>query len=232
MTASASAVIAPAVDTTVAGSVKPPPFIAIEGPIGVGKTTLTHRLAASFNYQTLLEEAEHNPFLERFYQNPVQHALPTQLHFLFDRVKKLQALRQGDIFEQVRIADFLIDKDPLFAQLTLASDELRLYQAVYEKVIDELPRPDLVVYLQASTDTLMERIGRRGLALERPIERSYLAELNDAYTQFFYYYDATPLLIVNAEQINLADGDADYHNLLEYLLSHTSGRHYYNPTPL
>lgn len=232
MTASSTAVIAPAADTTVQGAVKPPAFIAVEGPIGVGKTTLTHRLAASFNYQTLLEEAEQNPFLERFYQNPQQHALPTQLHFLFDRVKKLQALRQGDIFEQVRIADFLIDKDPLFAQLTLASDELQLYQTVYAKVNETLPKPDLVVYLQASTDTLMERINRRGLALERPIERSYIAELNDAYTQFFYYYDATPLLIVNAEQINLAEGDGDYHNLLNYLLSHTSGRHYYNPAPL
>jgi len=232
MTASTTAVIAPAADTTVVQATKPPAFIAVEGPIGVGKTTLAHRLAASFNYQTLLEEAEHNPFLERFYQNPKQHALPTQLHFLFDRVKKLQALRQGDIFQQVRIADFLIDKDPLFAQLTLANDELHLYQTVYDKVIDDLPKPDLVVYLQASTDTLMERVHRRGLALERPIERSYLSALNDAYTQFFYYYDATPLLIVNAEQINLADGDADYDNLLDYLLHHTNGRHYYNPTPL
>jgi deoxyguanosine kinase len=207
-------------------------FIAIEGPIGIGKTTLAKRLAQSFNYETLLEEAEENPFLERFYQDRRAHALPTQLYFLFQRIRKLQDFRQGDIFQQVRISDFLIDKDPLFAQVTLDDDEYRLYQNVYDNIISDLPKPDLVIYLQAPTETLYDRVQRRGAAIERPIDQSYLQQLNDAYTQFFYHYDDTPLLIVNTAEINLADGDLDYENLVKYILQTKSGRHYYNPHPI
>jgi len=209
-----------------------PQYIAIEGPIGIGKTTLAKRLANSFNYQTLLEDAEENPFLERFYQDRRSNALPTQLFFLFQRMRKLQNLRQGDIFQQVRISDFLIEKDPLFAKITLDDDEFRLYQNVYDNIITDLPKPDLVVYLQAPTETLYERVQRRGAASEKTIELGYLQQLNDAYTQFFYYYDDTPLLIVNTEAINLADGEHDYHNLVTYMLQISSGRHYYNPHPL
>ena len=187
-----------------------PSYIAIEGPIGIGKTTLAKRLADSFNYETLLEEAETNPFLERFYQDRRSNALPTQLYFLFQRMRKLQDLRQGDIFQQVRISDFLIEKDPLFARITLDNDEYRLYQTVYDNIIEDLPKPDLVIYLQAPTETLYERVQRRGNIIERPIEQSYLQQLNDAYTQFFYHYDDSPLLIVNTSEINLADGDLDY----------------------
>jgi deoxyguanosine kinase len=209
-----------------------PKYIAIEGPIGIGKTTLAKRLASSFNYDTLLEDAEENPFLERFYQDRRSNALPTQLFFLFQRIRKLEALRQGDIFQPVRVSDFLIDKDPLFARITLDDNEFRLYQAVYEKIITELPKPDLVVYLQAPTETLYERVQMRGNAIERGIEHRYLQQLNDAYTQFFYYYDDTPLLIVNTAAINLASGDRDYRNLVDYMLQITSGRHYYNPQPM
>ncbi|MGB2314269.1 MAG: deoxynucleoside kinase, partial [Porticoccaceae bacterium] len=178
-----------------------PRYIAIEGPIGIGKTTLAKRLANSFNYETLLEEAEENPFLERFYQDRRSNALPTQLYFLFQRMRKLQDLRQGDIFQQVRVSDFLIEKDPLFARITLDDDEYRLYQTVYDNIIEDLPKPDLVVYLQAPTETLYERVQRRGIAIERSIEQSYLQQLNDAYTQFFYHYDDSPLLIVNTSEI-------------------------------
>jgi len=209
-----------------------PSYIAIEGPIGIGKTTLAKRLADSFNYETLLEEAETNPFLERFYQDRRSNALPTQLYFLFQRMRKLQDLRQGDIFQQVRISDFLIEKDPLFARITLDNDEYRLYQTVYDNIIEDLPKPDLVIYLQAPTETLYERVQRRGNIIERPIEQSYLQQLNEAYTQFFYHYDDSPLLIVNTSEINLADGDLDYHNLVKYILQTKTGRHYYNPQPI
>ena len=209
-----------------------PSYIAVEGPIGVGKTTLAKRLAKSFNYDVLLEEPETNPFLERFYRDRRTHALPVQLHFLFQRIQKLQNLRQGDIFQQVQISDFLIDKDPLFARVTLDDDEYRLYQTVYEKIISDLPRPDLVIYLQAPTATLFERLQRRGNEIEKPIEESYLQQLNDAYTQFFYHYDDTPLLIVNTSIINLATNESDYINLVKYILQTQSGRHYYNPQPI
>ena len=209
-----------------------PRYIAIEGPIGIGKTTLAKRLANSFNYETLLEEAEENPFLERFYQDQRSNALPTQLYFLFQRMRKLQDLRQGDIFQQVRVSDFLIEKDPLFARITLDDDEYRLYQTVYDNIIEDLPKPDLVIYLQAPTETLYERVQRRGIAIERTIEHSYLQQLNDAYTQFFYHYDDSPLLIVNTGEINLADGDLDYLSLVKYILKTTTGRHYYNPQPI
>ena len=209
-----------------------PRYIAIEGPIGIGKTTLAKRLAESFNYETLLEDAEENPFLERFYQDRRSNALPTQLYFLFQRMRKLQDLRQGDIFQPVRVSDFLIEKDPLFARITLDDNEYHLYQTVYDNIIEDLPKPDLVIYLQAHTDTLYDRVQMRGNAIERPIEQAYLQQLNDAYTQFFYHYDDTPLLIVNTEVINLAQGNMDYQNLVKYILQIKSGLHYYNPHPL
>ena len=209
-----------------------PRYIAIEGPIGIGKTTLAKRLAESFNYETLLEDAEENPFLERFYQDRRSNALPTQLYFLFQRMCKLQDLRQGDMFQPVRVSDFLIEKDPLFARVTLDENEYHLYQTVYDKIIEDLPKPDLVIYLQAPTDTLYERVQMRGNAIERPIEQSYLQQLNDAYTQFFYHYDDRPLLIVNTEVINLAQGTVDYQDLVKYILQIKSGRHYYNPHPM
>lgn len=206
-----------------------PGFIAVEGPIGVGKTTLAKRLAQSFNYETLLEQAEQNPFLERFYQDPRGGALPTQLYFLFQRHRQIQELRQGDIFQQVRVADFLIDKDQLFAQVTLDDEELKLYQTVYQQLTIDAPTPDLVVYLQAPTDVLLDRIQRRGIEAERAIDNRYLNQLNEAYTRFFYYYDDAPLLIVNATDIDLASSEQDYRNLVSYMLNIKSGRHYYNP---
>ena len=208
----------------------PPAFIAVEGSIGVGKTTLAKKLAASFNYAVLLEEAEENPFLEKFYQRRKQAALATQLFFLFQRAQKIQDMRQADIFEPARVTDFLIEKDPLFARINLDRDEYQLYDKVYKQLTIDAPKPDLVVYLQASTDVLLSRIENRGLAIERNIDRGYLERLNEVYSEFFLYYDDAPLLIVNASEIDLANNAADYKDLVNYLLDIRSGRHYFNPT--
>ncbi len=219
----------PAINVDLKGR-QPPPYIAVEGPIGVGKTTLAKRLAASFNYSTVLEGEQENPFLEKFYRNRKQAALATQLFFLFDRVQKIQDMRQADIFEPVRVSDFLIEKDPLFARVNLESDELQLYQKVYQQLTIDAPRPDLVIYLQASTDVLLSRIDSRGIPFEQAIERDYLERLNEVYSEFFLYYDGAPLLIVNASEIDLVNSEADYRHLVDYMLDIRSGRHYFNPT--
>jgi len=208
-----------------------PRYIAVEGPIGVGKTTLTKQLAQTFNYETLLERAEENPFLERFYADEKNSALPTQLFFLFQRMQQINDLRQDDMFEPVRVADFLIQKDKLFAEVTLDDHELRLYQQVYDHLTIDAPAPDLVVYLQAPATVLLERIQQRGIASERSIDAAYLTELNDAYTRFFHYYDASPVLIINAAEIDWVNNSNDYRNLVNYMLDITRGRHYYNPQP-
>ena len=208
----------------------PPAFIAVEGPIGVGKTTLAEKLASSFNYETLLEDTEENPFLENFYRNRKQAALATQLFFLFQRAQKIQDMRQADIFEPVRVSDFLVEKDPLFARINLEREEFQLYEKVYQQMTIDAPRPDLVIYLQASTDVLLSRINSRGLASEQGIDRDYLERLNEVYSEFFLYYDGAPLLIVNASEIDLANGESDYRHLVDYLLDIRSGRHYFNPT--
>ena len=208
----------------------PPAFIAVEGPIGVGKTTLARRLAETFNYQALLENPEANPFLERFYRNRRQGALAAQLFFLFQRAQQMQDLRQSDIFQPVRVADFLIEKDPLFARVNLDSDEYQLYDKVFRQLTIDAPRPDLVIYLQASTDVLLSRIENRGVDFERLISRDYLEALNEVYSEFFLYYDDAPLLIVNASEIDLVNSDRDYKQLVDHLLDVRSGRHYLNPT--
>ena len=208
----------------------PPAFIAVEGPIGVGKTTLAKKLASSFNYETLLEDTEENPFLENFYRNRKQAALATQLFFLFQRAQKIQDMRQADIFEPVRVSDFLVEKDPLFARINLEREEFQLYEKVYQQMTIDAPRPDLVIYLQASTDVLLSRINSRGLASEQGIDRDYLERLNEVYSEFFLYYDGAPLLIVNASQIDLVNGESDYKHLVDYMLDIHSGRHYFNPT--
>ncbi len=204
-------------------------YIVIEGPIGVGKTSLAGRLAGSLGADLLLEQAEQNPFLERFYRNPKQGALPAQLHFLFQRSQQLAALRQADLFETARVADYLFDKDRLFARLTLDEAEYNLYDQVHTRLGVEAPTPDLVVYLQAPVDVLLERIARRRRPSEQMLERSYLERLNQAYARFFHEYDAAPLLIVNAASIDPAGNDADYEELLAAMRRMKRGRLYYNP---
>jgi len=208
-----------------------PRFIAVEGPIGVGKTSLTKRLAETFNYELLLENAEENPFLDRFYQNPRQHALATQLFFLFQRAQQIADSRQSDLFEPVRVSDFLIDKDRLFAELNLEKDEYELYHKVYQHLVIDAPKPDLVIYLQAPTEVLLQRIQKRGIPSEQMIESEYLNQLNRAYTEFFHYYSDSKLLIVNSAEIDLVANDEDYEQLVKYILSLPNGTHYFNPKP-
>lgn len=208
-----------------------PGYIVVEGPIGVGKTSLARRLAQTFGTELLLEGADENPFLQRFYQDPRGAALSTQLFFLMQRAEQVQALRQGDMFRPVRVADFLIEKDRLFAQLTLDDDELKLYEQVYRHLALDAPRPDLVIYLQAPVAVLLERIRKRRRDYELHIDAGYLQRLVDAYTRFFYQYNDAPLLIVNAAEINLVEGEMDYNALLEQVAQVNSGRHYFNPLP-
>lgn len=206
-----------------------PRYIAVEGPIGVGKTSLSKRLAETFNYELLLEKSDENPFLERFYQNPKQHALSTQLFFLFQRIQQIQDLKQNDMFEPIRVADFLIEKDQLFAQQNLEPDEYELYLNVYQHLIVDAPVPDLVIYLQAPTRVLLNRIKQRGIEAEQLIELGYLENLNNAYTEFFHYFTKTSLLIVNCAEIDLVNNDDDYQQLVDYILSVPAGTHYFNP---
>jgi deoxyadenosine/deoxycytidine kinase len=207
-----------------------PRFIAVEGAIGAGKTSLAKRLAATFNCATLLEKAEENPFLERFYQDRLRNALPTQLFFLFQRSQQIQELRQADIFHPIRVADFLIDKDPLFAEATLDEDELAIYRQVYNQLTIDAPKPDLVIYLQAPVNTLMRRIKTRGINTEQAIDSDYLKTLSEAYTKFFHFYDQSPLLIVNANEIDWVNNDDSYEKLVNYIANIKQGRHYFNPT--
>jgi deoxyadenosine/deoxycytidine kinase len=197
----------------------------------VGKTTLARRLAESFGSELLLEGAEENPFLERFYEDPRHGALPTQMFFLFQRARQIQQLRQGDMFAPVRVADFMLAKDRLFAELTLDLDELRLYQQTYDHLTLDAPLPDLVVYLQAPVEVLHARIAKRSRAGEHHITAEYLKRVSDAYAEFFHHYDESPLLIVNAAGIDLSERDDDYALLLDRIRSIRSGRHFFNPLP-
>jgi len=207
-----------------------PRFITVEGPIGVGKTTLAKRLAESFNYETLLERPEENPFLAGFYKNRRQNALATQLSFLFQRAQQIQDMRQQDLFSPVRISDFLIEKDRLFARANLEDNEFALYEQVYSQITIDAPKPDLVIYLQAPVDALMDRILKRGISEERNIDRDYLELLNEAYSEFFLYYDDAPVLIVNCADIDFINNDNHYLTLIDYMLNVRGGRHYFNPT--
>ncbi|OGA21323.1 MAG: deoxyadenosine kinase [Betaproteobacteria bacterium RIFCSPLOWO2_02_FULL_67_19] len=203
-------------------------YIAVEGPIGAGKTSLARRLAERLGADSLLELPAENPFLARFYQDMARYALPTQLFFLFQRARQLEPLAQPDMFGRAIVADFLIDKDPLFARATLSGDELALYQKIYDTVRPQAPAPDLVIYLQAPADTLVERVRRRGAVYERGISEEYLAVLAENYTRFFYHYSAAPVLIVNSENLNFVAREADFELLVERMRGMKSQREFFN----
>ncbi|MFT5258412.1 MAG: deoxyguanosine kinase [Saprospiraceae bacterium] len=203
--------------------------IVVEGPIGVGKTTLTKRIAKEFGFDELLEQPAENPFLERFYEQPDQYAMQTQLYFLFQRVKQLRGLSQTDLFSSGVVSDFMLGKDPLFAELTLEADELDLYDEVYQALSPQVPVPDLVVYLQASTETLQRRISRRGVEYEQQIHPDYLKDLSDTYSRYFLNYYASPLLIVNAETLNFIENQDHFNLLIDEIRKGKPGRNYFNP---
>jgi deoxyadenosine/deoxycytidine kinase len=203
-------------------------YIVIEGPIGAGKTSLARRMATRLGCELLLEQPAENPFLEKFYGDIPRYALSTQLFFLFQRVNQLQELAQIDMFSNTTVSDFMLDKDSLFARLTLNDAEYDLYRKIYHHLQPEAPLPDLVIYLQASPSTLVERVKRRGNAFENKISEEYLWQLADSYTRFFHQYEDAPLMIINSENLNFADRQEDFDLLLKQVEQMRGPREYFN----
>lgn len=203
-------------------------YIVIEGPIGAGKTSLARRLAQHLNASTLFEKPEDNPFLEKFYQDPVRHALATQLFFLFQRSNELRNLAQLDLFGTSTVADYLFEKDPLFARLNLSDAEFALYQQIYQTLKPQIPAPDLVIYLQAAPGVLLERVRGRAQQYEREITESYLSRLTQSYNEFFYHYDTSPVLVVNSEHLNFVDAEEDFAELLQRITDMRGQREFFS----
>lgn len=203
-------------------------YVVVEGPIGVGKTSLANLLATHSEAQTLLEKPQENPFLTRFYDDTERYALPTQLFFLFQRINEVRDLAQMDMFSTRTISDYLFEKDALFARLTLSDDEYKLYQTIYQSLAPQAPAPDLVIYLQASTNALIERVRRRGHHHEQAIQDDYLSRLANGYGEFFYHYEAAPVLVVNSERLNFVDNADDFNLLLDRIGRMRGQREYFN----
>jgi deoxyguanosine kinase len=203
-------------------------YIAIEGPIGAGKTSLARKLAEHTGAELLLEQPEANPFLSGFYQDRRRWALAAQLFFLFQRVNQIADLRQLDMFARPTVADFLFDKDRLFASINLSDDELALYQRIYEHLSPQMPVPDLVIGLQAPVAVLSARVRKRGAAYERGIVDDYLSTLSTAYGRFFHEYNAAPILIVNSKNLNFVDRPSDFALLLERIEAMRGPREFFN----
>ncbi len=208
-----------------------PRYIAVEGPIGVGKTTLARQLAQALHYPLMLEPVEENPFLDRFYAEGHRHALPTQLFFLLHRARQVNDLHSDDLLGSNLVADFLVEKDVLFAELTLDEEELGLYKQIHNNLAINPPQPDLVIYLQAPIHVLQQRIAQRGIAFEQHIEDDYLTALANRYTEFFHYYDKAPLLIVNAAATDFTHNHEHFEALLDRMFNMDGTRQFFNPNP-
>ncbi|HET9578389.1 MAG TPA: deoxynucleoside kinase [Usitatibacter sp.] len=202
--------------------------IVVEGPIGSGKTSLARRLADRLDASLVLEDPKANPFLPQFYRDMRRYALSTQLFFLFQRVGQLESLKQPDLFGQSIVTDFTLAKDPLFARLTLDDAEYQLYNKIYEHVRPQAPTPDLVIYLQASVETLVFRVKRRGNPIETGIDEDYLRRLSEAYSRYFYNYSDSPLLIVNSERLNFVEVPEHFDLLVERMNAMRGGREFFN----
>ncbi len=202
--------------------------VAIEGPIGVGKSTLARRLAAHIGADLLMEQPQDNPFLARFYEDMPGYAFQTQLAFLFQRVKQMHAAAQPGMFAHAVVSDFLFEKDALFARLNLSDDEFRLYSQMYAQVAPQVRAPDLVIWLQASAPTLLKRIHRRAIPMEQGIAADYLQRLCDAYVEFFHGYRGAPVFALGTEHFNPVDDDADFATLLQRLAAFRGPREFYN----
>lgn len=205
-------------------------YLVIEGVIGAGKTSLVHLLAEKLAAKTVLEKFEENPFLEDFYRDPERYAFQTQLYFLLSRYRQQQELKQIDLFHNLLISDYMFAKDKLFAILNLDEKELQLYNLLVHQLEKDIPKPDLVVYLQASTDRLMNNIKKRGRTYEKNIAREYIDSLNQIYNEFFYRYKESPLIIVNTNEIDFVHNEDDLNELIKAIRQPVSGTVYYNPT--
>ena len=204
-------------------------YIVIEGPIGVGKTSLANKLSLEWDVDLILENVDDNPFLSKFYKNQREVSFQTQLYFLLTRTRQVQAFKQQDIFSKTRVSDFMLQKDRIFAQVTLNNEEYDLYDQLYSYMTVDIPKPDLLIYLQAPVKVLMKRIKKRGRNFEKYITNEYLEKLNSMYLKFFDTYNSSPLLIVNAEDIDFVHNKVDYKNLLNKIYSIEKGKHYFNP---
>jgi deoxyadenosine/deoxycytidine kinase len=204
-------------------------YIGVEGVIGVGKTSLARLLAERLQAKLVLEEVEENPFLKDFYKDRARYAFQAQMHFLFSRYQQQRTLRQTELFSERMVADYLFAKDRIFARLNLSERELALYERLVGWLELEVVKPDVVVYLQAGADTLMERIGRRGRSFEKDMERGYIESLVEAYNHFFFHYADAPLLVVNTNAIDFVNVPEDFEDLLKRILTHSGGTVYYTP---
>jgi deoxyguanosine kinase len=203
-------------------------YIVVEGPIGVGKTTLARAISEASGATLMLEDPDGNPFLPRFYENADRYALPAQLFFLFQRVDQLATLNQADLFKRATVGDFMLEKDPLFARLNLKNDELKLYEQIYAHLKPQTPTPDLVIYLQAAADTLIDRVRRRAVGYEKNMPDAYLAGLAETYTRFFYQYEGAPLLIVNSDRLNFVESQDDVALLLDRIAAMRGPREFFS----